>query len=89
MKAEFLKSFAKDLKRYSHDKIILDNAQKIIIEVESARDISQIGNLKKLKGAGSYYRIRTGDYRIGLIIENNTVVFARLLHRGEIYRYFP
>ncbi|MGH2412635.1 MAG: type II toxin-antitoxin system RelE family toxin, partial [Microcystaceae cyanobacterium] len=35
------------------------------------------------------YRIRLGDYRIGLFIEGKTVTFARVLHRKEIYRYFP
>jgi mRNA interferase RelE/StbE len=36
-----------------------------------------------------YYRIRLGDYRVGLKIENNTVCFVRFLHRKDIYRYFP
>jgi mRNA-degrading endonuclease RelE of RelBE toxin-antitoxin system len=30
-----------------------------------------------------------GNYRLGLIIEAETVIFVRVLHRKEIYRYFP
>ncbi|GIK72728.1 MAG: hypothetical protein BroJett021_17160 [Chloroflexota bacterium] len=36
-----------------------------------------------------YYRIRVGDYRLGLALEGDTVILVRFLHRKEIYRYFP
>ncbi len=45
--------------------------------------------LKKLKGFDGAYRIRIGDYRVGLFIVQETITFARVLHRKEIYRYFP
>ncbi len=41
------------------------------------------------KGESSYYRIRFGDYRIGIKIEDDLVIFIRALHRKDIYRYFP
>ena len=62
---------------------------RFLVKWDVARDISEIPNLKKLKSDGDYYRIRIGDYRLGLIIENGTIIFVRLLHRSEIYRYFP
>jgi mRNA-degrading endonuclease RelE of RelBE toxin-antitoxin system len=51
-------------------------------------DINGIRNLKKLKAQGSHYRIRMGDYRLGLVIEEDTVCFVRFLHRSEIYKFF-
>jgi mRNA interferase RelE/StbE len=59
--------------------------------VETVDDLSQIPNLKKLKGQKKkfYYRSRIGNYRIGLIIRHDTAVFVRFLNRKEIYRYFP
>ena len=89
MKVEFKKSFAKDLKKKSDDRKLLDKVKQIIEYVDHADDISQISNLKKLKAQDDFYRIRSGEYRIGLIIEGDTVIFVRLLHRSEIYRYFP
>lgn len=89
MKVEFKKSFAKDLKKRSDDRKLLDKIRQIIENVDQAQDASQISNLTKLKAQGDYYRIRSGDYRIGLIIEGDTVIFVRLLHRSQIYRYFP
>lgn len=89
MKTEFRKSFLKDIKRLGKDDKLLGRIKDIILEVEAAAGITAISNLKKLKAEGSYYRIRTGNCRIGLIIENSTVIFVRVLHRSEIYRYFP
>jgi mRNA interferase RelE/StbE len=59
--------------------------------VESADNLSQIPNLKKLKGQKNkvYYRSRMGNYRVGLVIKQDIVVFVRFLNRKEIYRYFP
>ncbi len=86
---EFKKSFARDLKKIRHDKSLLERVQQVINEVEEAGSISDIRNLKKLKSDGNYYRIRLGNYRFGLIIENDTACFVRFLNRSEVYRYFP
>jgi mRNA interferase RelE/StbE len=51
--------------------------------------LSEIKNVKKLKGFSNAYRIRIGDYRIGVTFENNIVKFARVAHRKEIYKIFP
>lgn len=44
---------------------------------------------KKLKGFKNYYRIRFGDYRAGISYINNTLIFERVLHRKDIYKYYP
>ncbi len=36
-----------------------------------------------------YYRIRVGDYRIGVEVVGDEILFVRILHRKDIYRYFP
>jgi mRNA interferase RelE/StbE len=51
--------------------------------------IEQSGKLEKLKGYQSHYKIRVGDYRIGIKIENEVISFERVLHRKEIYKFFP
>lgn len=40
-------------------------------------------------GEDRYYRIRMGDYRLGIIVEGEVVTFVRFLHRRDIYGYFP
>jgi len=86
---DFKKRFAKDLKKRKTDKQLLERVQQVIQEVEEIQDIHNIRNLKKLKAQGNHYHIRTGDYRLGLVIDNDTVCFVRYLHRNDVYRYFP
>jgi mRNA interferase RelE/StbE len=88
MNVDFRRSFAKDLKKVRR-KALRESIQSIIIHVEQAVTIHEIANLKRLTSDGPYFRIRIGDYRIGLIIEEETVTFVRFLHRRDIYRYFP
>lgn len=88
MKVGFRESFAKDLKGVK-DKALLKRAAEIIEAVEKAASLVEIPNLKKLKGGGTYFRLRLGDYRIGIALEDETVVFVRFLNRRDIYKYFP
>ena len=88
MTLEFRTSFTRDLGRV-RERSLLQRVKQTIEEMEAAVHVLDIKNLKKLRTEGRYYRIRLGDYRIGLIIEDNTIIFVRLLHRSEIYRYFP
>jgi mRNA interferase RelE/StbE len=84
----FKESFAKDLRRL-REQALLRRIRDAIEVVERAGSLAEVAQIKKLSGAGSYYRIRVGEYRIGLIVEGEAVVFVRVLHRREIYRYFP
>jgi mRNA interferase RelE/StbE len=63
--------------------------REVIEHVEQVGKPSEISHLKKLKGHGTYYRIRIGEYRVGLNIEADTVTFVRALNRKDIYKYFP
>ena len=88
MKIEFKKSFLSDLKKLK-SKSLKDSVTDCIKQVESSVNLKQIKNLKKLTGYDKYYRIRMGDYRIGVKIENDTVYFVVFEHRKNIYRGFP
>ena len=80
MKTTFTKSFAGDLKKRKNDLDLMERMKGVIHNVERAPTIGDIHNLKQLKGESGYYRIRTGHYRIGIKIENELVVFVRVLH---------
>lgn len=88
MNIEFRKSFEKDLLKIL-DPGLFQRIQEIIEQVEQADNLSEVSNVKKLKGEVDYYRIRLGDYRIGIKVNDGVVSFVRILHRKEIYRYFP
>lgn len=88
MKIEFLSKFNQDLNKI-HLKSVRNSLLKVIELTQSAETLAEIPNFKKLQGFKSAYRIRIGDYRIGIFIDGNTIQFARVLNRKEIYKYFP
>ncbi len=88
MKTEFRKSFEKDLKNIK-DPNLLERVKSVIEEIENTVTVQEINNLKMKKTANNHYRIRVGNYRIGISVNNDLVTLVRILHRKEIYRYFP
>jgi mRNA interferase RelE/StbE len=89
MIVEFDKSFDKSLDKIKN-KSLFAKIEKIIIQCENSKSLSEIPNVKKLSGYKTYYRIRMGEYRIGFeMIDRNTIRFILISHRRDIYRSFP
>ena len=88
MKTTYSGFFGRQLKKIK-DKTVLKDVHTVILNVESAQSIKDIDNCKKMSGYANAYRIKIGQYRIGITIENGTVDFCAVAHRREIYRMFP
>lgn len=88
MKTRFRKSFARDLKKVK-DAAVAKRIRAIIAQVEAARQLGDLAGVKKLSGSSQVYRIRVGDYRLGVVLDEDVVEFVRCLHRRDIYRHFP
>lgn len=82
------KSFEKDVRKQK-DSSLNKKLALLLSKIESAEELEQIPHLKKLSGYQDYYRIRLGDYRIGLELAEGVVTLIRCLHRKDIYKYFP
>ncbi len=89
MKTEFLPGFIKDLKTLKGSPSF-DNIKTLVFyDIPKLSNIDEVKNVKRLKGYKPFYRVRVGNYRIGFRLDNNILVFMRVLHRKDIYRYFP
>jgi mRNA interferase RelE/StbE len=89
MKLEFDRSFSKSLEKI-HDKNIKQRIETVIEMCEGTNSINTIRNVKKMSGFQNYYRIRIGDYRIGIeLLDNFTIKFIIVAHRKDIYNIFP
>ena len=88
MTALYQKKFLKDLavipseRRTQIEQFVFEDVPKYV-------SIFDCGKVEQMTGYPGYYKIRFGNYRIGVKIADNTVSFERVLHRKEIYRYFP
>lgn len=88
MKVEFLRKFVIDLDKLNAVHVKTSVLRTIEL-VESVNHLSEIPNLKKLKGHKSAFRIKIGDYRIGIFVKGRTIEMARVVHRKDIYKVFP
>ncbi len=89
MNIEFTKKFEKQIDKLNDNKVIKE-ISKCVKDVINANNIDEIKNIKKLKGEYNAYRIRIGNYRIGVFGEgNNKILFSVFLHRKDIYKRFP
>jgi mRNA-degrading endonuclease RelE of RelBE toxin-antitoxin system len=88
MKLEYSRSFERDLRDARHAPEFAQLRRAIEI-LKTAPDLRAVPNTKKLQGGENYYRIRVGDYRIGAVLEGDTLVLVRFMHRKDIYRSFP
>lgn len=87
MNVEIRKSFVKDAEKLPAP--FQRQLASVIENLKKSSQPSQIDNCKKLTGFRTAYRVRMGQYRIGFYYENKTAELVRILHRKEIYRYFP
>lgn len=87
MKVEINRHFVKDTTKLTTD--LRERIFNLIEMLEKCTHLEQIPSIKKLKGYKNAYRIRIGDYRIGLYLIENAIELRRVLHRKEMYDYFP
>ena len=90
MNTDFTTSFLKAIDKVP-EVAVMEAIERVILSVEDATTLRDIANLRKLKKCrnGTSYRIRIGNYRIGVEILGNTVTFAAFGHRKDIYKSFP
>jgi mRNA interferase RelE/StbE len=68
-----------------------ERVEALVFSDEIPHDPFLRGRVQKLVGYQKYYKIRIGNYRVGVKIDpvDHIIVFQRVLHRKEIYRKFP
>lgn len=88
MRVRFRSSFARDLKRI-RDRAVLATLKQVIEHLEAADTLGDMAGLRKMTGSRNHFRIRVGDYRVGLVVQDGIVECVRRLHRREIYQRFP
>jgi mRNA interferase RelE/StbE len=89
LNVQYSERFLKDLKKLKKTNFYDKIYDLCFDELPECDDINSIKNLKKIEGYSDYFRIKSGVYRIGLKIEGENIMLMRVLHRKDIYKYFP
>ncbi|MEH2124616.1 type II toxin-antitoxin system RelE family toxin [Nostoc sp.] len=86
---EYTKRFLKELAALPIE--IQSRIEPIVFQEIESENPFELGYLEKLKGYSDKYKIRVGDYRIGITLdrETKTLICKRVAHRKDIYRIFP
>ena len=89
MVVEYHRRFEKDLEKAP--KNIHKRVFYVILKLKEAETLERSGlDYKKLAGQESqYYRIRIGDWRIGIEYIHPNITLLRILARGNVYKSFP
>ncbi len=89
MEVLYRKAFLKDLKKIKNQPAydrIFEFAFTILPKAKALKDVDGV---KAMTGYSKRYRIRFGDYRVGVELQGGTIELSRALHRREFYRFFP
>lgn len=85
------KSYLKDLRKVPKQIFLASDS---VIDRLKASDTLKNSGLDYIKMEGqkkgeNYYRIRVGDWRIGIEYINPKTIVICILRRGDIYKHFP
>lgn len=89
MKVLYTKKFNKDIDQITTDVKLKKNLLEIITRIKQADALTDLEGTRKIQGYDTYYRIRVGDFRLGIKLTNDGIEMLRFLHRKDIYRRFP
>ncbi len=64
----------------------LKKITKLYERIENAVSIYDIQDIAKLQGTKNLYRIRLGDYRVLIELEDNRIIILAVVPRGSAYR---
>ena len=89
MKFETSKKFDKLVFKIK-DKEALKKLKGLIMRISEAKSINDIPNMTAMVGYPGYFRIKTGDYRLGIELDGDVVWLLYFGKRDEsTYKDFP
>lgn len=89
LEVQYRQAFLKDLKQLKSSTSYQRIYEVAFTTLAAINTLEEIPDIKAMKGYSGRYRIRIGDYRIGIEVNGDVIEVMRVLHRREFYRYFP
>ena len=89
MKLLYGKRFSKDLDAIRHEAKVKKKLLELIEQFKETDSLANLKGVRKIEGYQNYFRIKVGNYRLGIKLTKKRIELIRFLHRKEIYRRFP
>jgi len=88
-KVEYTKTFLKELAQLPKE--IQSRGEEIAFKELPSENPFEIGYVEQMTGYRDKYKIRIGNYRMGITVIKNEklIICQRIAHRKDIYRVFP
>jgi mRNA interferase RelE/StbE len=88
MKIKFRKKFLKELAKLPNP--YQTNIEEFVFDVlPSHNSLNEVGKIEKMTGYKNCFKVRFGNYRVGIKKVDNTIVIETVKHRKKIYQFFP
>ena len=88
MKLIYSKSVTKDVKKIK-DKRVISQITKVIEAIISSESITEVKEVKRIKGHPLAYRVKIEKFRLGVYVKGDEVTLIRFVKRNDIYKVFP
>jgi mRNA-degrading endonuclease RelE of RelBE toxin-antitoxin system len=80
LEVQYRQLFLRDLKKLKKQSVYQQIVELAFEILPNTEDLRSLSNVKALKGYPNQYRIRIGDYRVGIEVNRGKVEMMRVLH---------
>lgn len=88
MQVEYRKKFLKELSSLPCQ--YADSIEEFVFRrLPDCSNLAELGKIEKMTGYKDYFKIRFGNYRVGIKKIDNLIIIETVKHRKDIYNYFP
>lgn len=88
MEVEYRKKFLKELSKLPST--TADDIEEFVFDtLPKYQNLEEIGKIEKMTGYKNYFKIRFGDYRVGIQRIDQSIIIETVKHRKKIYQFFP
>ncbi|MEO0058752.1 MAG: hypothetical protein RLZZ312_399 [Bacteroidota bacterium] len=88
MEVVIMNSYLRSIKKTRNVDLLSELKATADIIVE-AKNLTEILDVKKMSRADGFYRIKIGQFRLGIFVDNSTLQLIVFANRKDIYKKFP
>ena len=84
MEVRFTTQFNRDVGRI-RERRVAQSVEEAIDTLKAANRLTEVPGITRLVDRGPRYRMRIGEYRLIMLMDDEGLILERLLHRREAY----